>query len=147
MKKVLVIFIFLLLNYVLVKAQAQVNPYERIDKQMQGKNDSLNSIPALASYINKTFATEYERARAIFYWITRNISYAPELMYSFTTNESNVRLVHDVFENKTGVCSGYATLFDTLCRLNGISSYVVLGSTRQSFLPSVVGHAWNAVKV
>jgi hypothetical protein len=147
MKKALVIVIFLLLNVAAVESQTQVNPYERIDKQLLGKNDSLNSIPALASYINRTFATEYERARAIFYWITRNISYAPELMYSFTTNESNVRLVKDVFENKTAVCSGYAALFDTLCRLNNINSYVVLGSTRQSFLPSVVGHAWNAVKV
>jgi hypothetical protein len=126
-----------------LKAQ---DPYRRIDALVE-KTDSLKSIGALANYINRTYSSEYEKTRAIFYWLTQNISYAPELMYSFTTSDNRGRLAREVFENKAAVCIGYAALFDTLCKQCGIKSYVVLGSTRQSFLPAIIGHAWNAVRL
>ncbi len=150
MKKNFLIFILVLLmcsvSYSQKKATASQNPYARIDQQMLN-NDSLNSLAAIGRFITTTFTSEYDKTRAIFYWITENIRYAPELMYSFTTNENKSKLVKNVFENRTGICLGYAVLFDTLCKLSNVQSYLILGSTKQSFLPSITGHAWNAVKI
>lgn len=148
--KIAAVIFVLLLNtaaYPQRKNSAAQNPYARVDQLMEAKPDSIKSLPGIAHYINKTFISEYDKSRAIFYWVTENISYAPELMYSFTNNENRSRLVRDVFDNKRGICLGYAVLVDTLCKLSNLQSYVILGSTKQSFLPSVTGHAWNAVKI
>jgi len=128
------------------RTQSPPNPYARIDEQMMS-NDSLNSIGSLSRFVNRTFTSEYDKTRAIFFWITENISYAPELMYSFTTNDNRSLLAKEVFENRTGICMGYAVLFDTLSKLCNLQSYLILGSTKQTFLPSIAGHAWNAVKI
>ena len=149
MKRFFLIFFFglFLITSVFSQTKAVANPYLRIDRLMDIPNDSITSLPALGAYINATYVSDYEKSRAIFYWITQNIRYAPELMYTFTNNENKSRLAKDVFENKAAVCIGFAVLYDSLCKLTQVPSYVVLGSTRQSFLPNVIGHAWNAVKV
>jgi hypothetical protein len=152
MKKLIsaILFVFLLAGNAFSqskKSSANDGSYARVDKLMQLKNDSLTSISSIAGFINASFPSEYDKIRAIFYWITQNISYAPELMYSFTNSDDRSKLARDVFDNRSGVCIGYAVLFDTLCKLTNVNSFIVLGSTKQSFLPSVIGHAWNAVKI
>jgi hypothetical protein len=68
-------------------------------------------------------------------------------MYTYKTKQDNSKAVKEVMENKSGICSGYAALGDTLFKLCHLTSYLVEGSTKQSFLPAIIGHAWNAVKV
>ncbi len=123
------------------------NPYIDIDKVIDLKNDSLTSLVKIGTYINLKFSKEEDIGRAIFYWITKNISYAPELMFTYKTNNNRAALAKEVFENKIGVCIGYAVIFDSLCKLSNLNSYIIEGSTKQSFLPSIIGHAWNAVKI
>ncbi len=123
------------------------NLYSEVDNIINSKNDSLTSLNILSSYINSKFTKEEDKSRAIFYWITKNISYSSELMFSYKTNTNRSSLVKEVFENRTGVCIGYAVLVDTLCKLTNLNSYIIEGSTKQSFLPSIIGHAWNGIKI
>ncbi len=128
-------------------SQKNESPYSRIDKLMDNTADSLTTIGRLAGYINRNYGTEYEKTRAIFYWISQNIVYSPELMFTFKTADTWSLLAKEAFENKAAVCSGYAALFDSLCRLCQVPSYIIVGSTRQDFLPAIIGHVWIGVKV
>lgn len=140
------IFIFCFCNSTLF-SQNKENPYQRLDALMDGTSDSLSSINAVAIYVNRNFNTEYEKSRAVFYWISQNISYSPDLMYTFRTADNWSQLAKDAFDNKVAICTGYAALFDTLCKLCNVPSYMIVGSTRQDFLPAIIGHVWNAVKI
>ncbi|MDX2174708.1 MAG: transglutaminase domain-containing protein [Bacteroidota bacterium] len=129
------------------KVVEQKNPYSEVDKVIDQKNDSLLTLLSISEFVTKKFSKEEERVRAIFYWISKNILYSPELMFTYKTNSNRALIAKDAFENKTGVCIGYAIIFDTLCKLSNIESYIIEGSTKQSFLPSIIGHAWNGVKM
>jgi len=122
------------------------NPYVSIDQLVEKKNDSLNSLGDIAVFINTSFQKDRDKARAIFYWLTKNIAYSAKLGY-VSTNDNYCTVVNTAFQRKTGVCMDYAALFDTLAKLTGLTSHIVEGSTRQTFLTSVIGHAWNAVKL
>ncbi|MBL7934091.1 MAG: hypothetical protein JNL60_19460 [Bacteroidia bacterium] len=130
-----------------LSSQTQENPYQRLDALMDGTADSLTSMHAVAKYVNRNYGTEYEKSRALFYWISQNVSYSPDLMYTFRTGDDWSQLAKDAFDNKVAICTGYAALFDTLCKLCNIPCYIVVGSTRQDFLPAIIGHVWNAVKI
>ncbi len=129
------------------KTTSVVNPFLETDKIIDKNEASFTTLNALSLFIDTTFKKEEEKCRAIFYWIAKNISYAPELMFTYETVNKRSQLVKDVFENKTGICIGYATLFDSLCKLTHLTSYVIEGSTKQNFLPAIIGHAWSAVKI
>lgn len=128
------------------KPAVGANPFAGIDRLMLKNNARFTSLDSLSSFVRLTFRKDEEKARAIFYWITSSISYATDLMYTYQYEPDNSRLASLSFENRKAVCSGYAALADTLCRMSGLESFIVGGSTRQSFFPTVVGHAWNAVK-
>lgn len=129
------------------KTNTVVNPYSETDKIIDKNEVSFTSLNSISTFIDTTFKKEEDKCRAIFYWITKNISYAPELMFTYKTVNKRSQLVKDVFDNKTGICIGYATLFDSLCKRTHLTSYVIEGSTKQNFLPAIIGHAWSAVKI
>lgn len=121
--------------------------YESIDKKVREWNYSVNSIKELNDKINESFTLESDKCRAIFYWVTTNINFSADLMFTYQTSGSRSKTCKDAFENRKAVCIGYACLFDSLCKLNNIRSTVIEGSTRQTFLAAVIGHAYNAVYI
>ncbi len=143
----LIFFLLWVTFYPQRKTTATTNPYTNVDNVIDKNENILNSLKSISTFIDSSFTTEEDKCRAIFYWITKHISYAPELMFTYKTTNKRTQLVKDIFENKSGVCIGYATLFDTLCKLTHLRSFIIEGSTKQSFLPSVIGHAWNGVKI
>ncbi|XP_069831767.1 uncharacterized protein [Dendropsophus ebraccatus] len=92
--------------------------------------------------------TELEKTRVIWMWICHHIEYD-------TTGLKNKGLVssdpEDVFRNKKGVCTGYSSLFEHMCRLAGVLCQSVHGYCKgASFKPgqTVSGdldHTWNIV--
>ncbi|MBL7920683.1 MAG: hypothetical protein JNJ40_10240 [Bacteroidia bacterium] len=150
MKKDLILVFLLFLSvatYSQKKTSEPVNPFVEIDKLVDDNNTSFSTLNAIAAFVDSTFKKEEDKCRAIYHWVTKNISYAPELMFTYKTSNKRTQLVKDVFENKTGICIGYATVFDTLCKLVKLPSYIIEGSTKQSFLPAIIGHAWCSVKI
>lgn len=148
-----VILILLVLNCLSTLAFSQRRKkdgesiYESIDKKVREWNYSVNSIKELNDKINESFTLESDKCRAIFYWVTTNINFSADLMFTYQTSGSRSKTCKDAFDNRKAVCIGYACLFDSLCKLSNIRSYIVEGSTRQKFLAGVVGHAYNVVYI
>jgi hypothetical protein len=57
----------------------------------------------------------------------------------------------DVLKARTCVCTGYANLFEALCRAAGLEAVVITGHARGAGIKTEQGlrpnHAWNAVKI
>jgi transglutaminase/protease-like cytokinesis protein 3 len=139
-------FLLLVFSLPAQKTGPAISPYASADKLIQKHNAGFTTLDSLSGFIVRHFRRDEEKARAIFYWITSNISYATDLMYTYQYEPDNSRLAQLSFESRKAVCSGYAALADTLFRMTGMESVIVPGSTRQTFFPTVIGHAWNAVK-
>lgn len=121
----------------------------------------LKDPQELAALLTSTLDTEVEKFRAIFRWITDNISYDYPLYLKhnktnkpnynkrskLTTRLSKKGLRHLVLRKKA-VCAGYATLLDYMCAHSGIESAYIVGygrNYRESYAQP--NHAWNAVKL
>lgn len=118
-------------------------------------NIGFSTKDKLAEKITSEFKTDLDKVRAIFVWITDNISYDEELYESeklqkeFYISESNV--IDKTLERKKAICSGYSLLFKKLCNDIAIECEVISGYSKQwldSFISkNVSDHAWNAVKI
>ncbi|KAM3930984.1 uncharacterized protein RB166_004472 [Leptodactylus fuscus] len=92
--------------------------------------------------------TDLEKTRVIWTWICHHIEYD-------TAGLKNKELVssdpEDVFRSKKGVCSGYSSLFEHMCRLVGVQCQSISGYCKgASFKPGQtisgdVDHTWNMV--
>jgi transglutaminase/protease-like cytokinesis protein 3 len=149
--------------FTLICAQiyAQSNPdLDRVDRFVSGIKPAP---PAqLARGLTEPFTTEIEKVRAIFRWITLNITYGsgqamnkrdkinlPAEDTSPVYKPLNERIAEAVIARRWAVCDGYARLFKTLCDYAGIKAEVISGYVRAE--PDRIGykfntnHTWNAV--
>jgi len=95
------------------------------------------SIETLAANLVKPAKDDREKVRAIFRWVADRIAY--DTSFSFE-QEAEV-----VLQRRTGVCQGYANLFQELCAGAGVEAAVIGGTARGGGL--IDRHAWNAVKL
>ncbi len=116
-------------------------------------------IPAevreLAGEITKDCTNEASKARAIYDWLTANITYDTAEWRNIVSGANDYIHPHDpasVLERGTTVCIGYAWLFDDLCTSAGLESTYLIGDVRgyrgtpDDELVSSVRHAWSAVR-
>jgi len=103
-----------------------------------------------------THATdELQRARAIFRWITQNITYDTDRAEAVSRHSiSAVQLSpEEIYRRRSGVCEDYAILFAAMAAAVGVRSEVVSGWGKtladglRSDLPAEPDHAWNAVRI
>ena len=116
-------------------------------------------IPAevreLAGEITKDCTNEASKARAIYDWLTANITYDTAEWKNIVSGATDYIHPHDpssVLERGNTVCIGYAWLFDDLCASAGLESTYLIGDVRgyrgtpDDELVSSVRHAWSAVR-
>ncbi len=129
---------------------------------------SLVDYQKLAKLINKDFDTDIDKAGAIYYWITQNISYdlkeaqKPQQTIEFSYSneqekakllqEHNDKIIHKVLKKQKAICDGYARLFKSVCELSGIECVMISGTSKTT--PADIGkepkysdHSWNAIKI
>lgn len=127
-------------------------------KRIPQKKNTVNhsyDLNNLAQKITRNSRTEDEKAKAIFLWISTNISYDNELRNNsklqkeFYTSEEKV--IAKVLERRKALCGGYAMLYKKLCNQIGLYTEVINGfsknydpSSKNSKIPN---HSWNAVKI
>ena len=90
-------------------------------------------IKAVASRIPNG-RNEYETVKAVYDWLTRNVSYDHSL-------SEGCYSAYNGLKKGNCVCNGYASIFDRLCEAKMVPCHMVsgfLGSER---------HAWNIVKI
>jgi transglutaminase/protease-like cytokinesis protein 3 len=158
---------FLLLIF-LISLSAKSQDYNTIDN-LVATYPKFSKAEDLAARISNDFTSDNDKARAVFYWLAKNIRYNLKEYYSPTQRSYNFRyssenekqlklqaikdkIVTDVFNTKTGVCEDYAQSFKKICDLLQIEAAVIKGNVRNS--TDEIGkplkssnHAWNAVKL
>ncbi|MEI6751687.1 MAG: transglutaminase-like domain-containing protein [Paludibacter sp.] len=121
--------------------------YSVIDKQSLTVPANKRTNSEIASYLTQNLSTPIEKIRAIFIWITHNISYDLDRMNAKITYFDQQELADDALQRRKGVCANYAALFDASCNSIGIRSYLVEGYVRQNGEPIYKSHAWNVVEI
>lgn len=127
---------------------------------------NINTPKALSYQLTSPFATEMEKVRSIFYWITDNISYntlryqpqpvsyVDDGFESMHDADSVLQPIDDrvaevVLKRRYALCDGYARLFKSLCDHAGIKSVVIAGYAKTNFGSNQFrcNHKWNAVMI
>jgi hypothetical protein len=137
--------------------------YTRVDETIKLYPENFNSAEELSFFISRDFILEEEKVRAMYSWMLANIEYDPDeynkFDYSFKNyrerNEKEEKVRQKVIKRtlKSGkaVCEGYAMLFEKLCELQGINSYLVRGDVKNNFedigRPFKNNHMWNVITI
>jgi len=113
------------------------------------------NISSLVKHLTKPLDDDYDKARAIAFWIASHINY-DEYLYN---NGSTTKLIknyrgqepRDLLRSRVGICGDFAALFDEMCQKAGIRSgevhgYAYPGNREISYnrlKRGSYGHAWN----
>lgn len=115
--------------------------------------DTEKKLSSLAQYLGKPFDNDYDKAKAVAFWIASRMNY-DEYLYS---NGKVSRLIktyngqtpQELITSRVGICSDFANLFKELCRRLKIRVYIVhgyaypAGKSLTTALKRSSGHAWN----
>lgn len=166
------LFLFIFFTFSL-QVSAQPNDFIEIDftraEQIASvlEGEELLNLPILVHRLTAQLDTDAERFRAIYFWVTHNVSGDYDLMN--TTNRNRRKLQNDpkalqlwnnqfkkeVFSrlqnDKETLCTGYAYLIKKLSFLAGLECEIINGydptSTFKTNGENMANHSWNAVKL
>lgn len=163
--KIILLLIFLLTFNSFVFSQK----FERTDSIVKNYPANFNSLNDLTSKINLDFDNQIDKTRAVFYWISNNISYDIEFSKILENNKINAfsyknekeklekekKFISDLaintFKSQKAICFGYSALFYILCNKLNIESKVIKGDLKSNPLQIgkeiQINHAWNIVKL
>lgn len=105
-----------------------------------------NQIVALSNQICSGISSNYEKAKAIYTWMAKNIEYDYAWYYGKKDRKdpSNLALYpEEVINSKLTVCDGYARLTQALLQAQGIPALYVNGATTSDSDIRPEAHAWN----
>lgn len=164
MKNIIILFLLFLSNFNYSQRLNNKGDYTKIDdysKTIKYKSDILE----LVSDLTKDCNTDLQKSRAIYIWITENISYDYKTfnkkkrtkVFKCKTNEEcelkktewKNKFINRVLRKKKGVCAGYSELYKKMCNIAGIKCEVIEGYIKTE--PSQIGkmgvldHAWNTL--
>ena len=145
MKSAGFIFVFILIAEILVAQKPLVNEYAAIDKKaLQLPDSSTKTTDGIANYVTANFASNKDKTRAIFIWITSNIEYDIQNMFALNFYEQKEDKIAKPLKNRKGTCENYAALFTDVCLKAGIKAYMIEGYTKQNGFTDYLPHAWCA---
>lgn len=137
--------LLLLSSSILTYAQSE---YQIIDNASKKVPYSLTSSSTIALELTKNFNTDIEKTRAIYIWITHNISYDYALLENLPEYTSPKDIVKYVLKKRTGICQHYSDLFLDMTQSIGLETFLILGYTRDyKGTIADIGHTWNAIKI
>lgn len=144
MKKISILLLF----FVQVSI-GQISPdFSAIDNQMALiPSESTKTTSGIAEYINSNFKTENEKIRAIYYWITTNISYDVPNMYAPNNLDSPEVKIANTLRTRKGVCIHYSEVFSDIANKLGMKTYIIAGYTKVFDEIPTLAHAWNVSKI
>ena len=95
------LYLFLSLN-----AQKALNSVT-VDRLALQIPDSLTAtVNGIADFINTNFSSKKDKSRAIFVWITNNISYDIENAFAINFYANSAQIIEEVLRNRKGdVCT------------------------------------------
>ena len=122
--------------------------YSYVDNKMLSIPENLTATTSeIADYINSNFTSQDEKMRAIYYWITSNISYDVPNMYQPNNLDSPQVKITNTLKTRKGVCIHYAEVFNEIATKVGVKSYIIGGYTKQFDEVATISHAWNVSQI
>ena len=142
--------------------------YEMVDEKVKTYPNSFNKVSKLSYLINQDFKTTENKVRAIYTWITLNISYdvktyksgTKPIKYTYRSEEEKLQKVKEIEEklalktikSQKAICHGYSTLFKILCHQSDIECKLISGTSKSNLKdigknPEIIDHSWNVVKI
>ncbi|MDP4144296.1 MAG: transglutaminase-like domain-containing protein [Bacillota bacterium] len=150
------------------------NSFKVVIKDSNGINIDTNSLPDISTLNNKNVVIYYNgitldqaiksnseidsyakelvgnetktisKARRLYNWVGKNISYDNEKANKVLNNDYNVESgAIPTFATRKGICFDYASLYTAMCRADGIKVRIVTGQGFNGV--NWVSHAWNQV--
>ncbi len=107
---------------------------------------------ALASAICLDQPTERDKANAIYNWVTHHIAYDVKALWTLNPAADKQQLLTTTLKNKKAICSGYAHLYEELCKAAGLSAVSIDGYAKDWVFDNgdklyIPRHEWNAVRI
>ena len=120
--------------------------FKKIEKHVDNTPVSkTKNTKDLSKYLTGKFKNNDEKYAAIYFWVAKNIDYDVKNRYASPVYKSISEIVNEVMRRKKGVCQHYSELFNELCRLSGLSSFVVRGYGKDFGKVMDLAHAWNVI--
>lgn len=110
----------------------------------------MRSVESLAAYLIQPASNDLEKTRAIYRWITENITYDVE---AYLDENRQASSPEGTLSSGKAVCSGYSGLFAQLADAAGLTIVEISGWAKgfgYDVGDPIVGptnHAWNAVEI
>ncbi|CAM4151228.1 MULTISPECIES: transglutaminase domain-containing protein [Flavobacterium] len=153
--------------------QAQLSDFKSFNftkadaKALQYKGESLENMPKLAYDLTYNLATDVEKFRAIFIWVSTNIKYEygfylknarvrkkfknDSIKLAEWNKEFSLKVFKKLLKEQKTVCTGYAYLIKELSNLANIKCEIIDGYGRtandETLRLIVPNHSWNAVQL
>lgn len=162
-KKLFLLYLLFSFNYFYPQS------HQRVDNLVENYPTNFINIEELVIKINSDFVNQIDKARAIFYWICKNISYDVEFSekletqniraFSYRSDKElidkekkfNLYLALTAFKSKKAVCNGYAALFSEIANKLGLESKLIRGDLKydsyQLEVDLQTNHSWNVIKI
>ncbi len=109
---------------------------------------SNEAIDSAALSITNGYTSSYDKSRAIYEWIGKNITYDDNKASEVMKSEIPLGITSgaiNTFNSRRGVCFDYACLYTSMCRANGIPVRLIVGEGFNGM--SWVSHSWNEVYI
>lgn len=101
--------------------------FSAIDKYaLSAPPEVENSAKKLGTYLGKGAKNDWEKARAVYVWMTSNLAYDWD---GFRADRFSVQ-VEDVLQSRRSICDGFARTYATLCLHAGLQVWFVWGHHR-----------------
>ncbi|XP_063046004.1 kyphoscoliosis peptidase-like [Engraulis encrasicolus] len=121
----------------------------RVGKEM--RSNKIYSLETITKTITEGAQSDLLKLRAIWIWLCHNIEYDVSGYLGLT---KKVTSPEEVVETGRGVCCGYSSVLQQMCRVVGIECEEVSGHGKgvgyrqgQTFQDTKSSHMWNAVKL
>jgi transglutaminase/protease-like cytokinesis protein 3 len=127
--------------------------FREIDRLAKQLNYSGSSVTELAELLEQNAATELDKARIIYAWITQHITYDVPAFLDAVNNDRYPDVnPAKILRDRTTICSGYSNLYYALAEAMNLESAIVVGYAKGATPEEDprfqdINHAWNTVRI
>ncbi|MEM6722901.1 MAG: transglutaminase domain-containing protein [Bacteroidota bacterium] len=130
--------------------QVKSKSFRAIDRFARDATESDGrNLKAMAQYLASGCETDLEKARAIYVWLTKNISYDD---VGYNVGNYDAYEADEVFQVRKTVCGGFSNLFQAMGEEMGLEIQTVSGYAKGFAFANgetlnEPNHAWNIIKI
>ena len=136
-------------------SQEAKSDFSYVDKRVAETKEEFTSYRDLAMGLTAHWEREDEKIRAIYFWIISNIDYYDQI--NINTNDAIRIGINSVeseatFKKRMGKCTGYSSLFESMCNAVNLECYAIFGYAIDAHPCQIeefsfYDHMWNCCRI